>query len=243
MSFENDSLSLYRELADRYDKFGQFSMRDRFLVLAADTAYQAGEYDEAEELRQRVLKLSRHHMLRPYSSFAEAMAAPDVQTYLADLRANYPPETAAQLLASIKGGVKAAAVAEPQPIGWTPSATPAPLNIPQTAPLFDPYKPASVPGKPTWQPATPFRVLDEPEEPAPTIPAPPPAPPTRPLAQPLPGRKNPPPTLLDPPVTAPPPATPQVPVKPTAAIPLAAPIPLAPPVKKPAPAPAPRAKP
>src|SRR5688572_1432363 len=72
MATLGDNLSIYRELADHYDRLGQVSMRDRFLMLAADAALAAGQPDEAERLRQRLLATSRHHMLRPYASFAEA---------------------------------------------------------------------------------------------------------------------------------------------------------------------------
>ena len=100
-----DRLSVYRELADRYDHLGQVSMRDRFLILAADAALEGGRAGEAETLRQRLLQGSRHHMLRPYYSFAEAACAADVQSYLHDLRTNYPLEVAQQLLDSLKEGV------------------------------------------------------------------------------------------------------------------------------------------
>ena len=238
MSSDMDSLSIYRELADRYDKFGQFSMRDRFLMLAADAAFQAGQTQLAEDLRQRLLRQSRHHMLRPYSTFAEAMAADDVQTYLADLRANYPPETAAELLDGMKGGgKKSAAIDQTQPVDWTPGATPGPTNIPQTAPLVDPYKAGGGTSKPAWQPVKPLRILDEPQDVPDTTST------NRPKSQPLPGRKSPPPTILEPPAPLAP--------RPTAQIPLATPIPppqvpavpIPPPKKqatKPIPAPAPR---
>jgi hypothetical protein len=98
-----DRLSVYRELAEQYDRLGQVSMRDRFLILAADAALEAGEAGEAERMRLRLLQGSRHHMLRPYHSFAEAALAGDVQTYLHDLRTNYPPDVAQQLLDSLKG--------------------------------------------------------------------------------------------------------------------------------------------
>ncbi len=236
MSLESNPLKLYRELADRYDQCGQFSMRDRFLMLAADTAYESGQPQEAEELRQRLLRLNRHHMLRPYSSFEEALAAADVQTYLADLRANYPPDIAAQLLKSLKGGPKSVPVEQTQPLDWMPPVGPAapaaaPAPVPPTAPVVDPYKPSAIPSKPAWQPAVPIRLLeDEPPAQAPTA---------KPMAQPLPGRKNPPPTLLEPPSSPAP--------RPTAALPVAAPVPPpAAPTRRPAPAPgapAPRPKP
>lgn len=129
------SFELYRELADAYERLGQATMRDRFLMLAADAALQAGQATEAERLRQRLLSGSRHHMLKPYGSFAEAAGAPDVQTYLRDLRLNYPPDVAGQMLNSLRGSQNEAAApaAAPTP----PPAAPAPRAVPATAPLMD----------------------------------------------------------------------------------------------------------
>jgi hypothetical protein len=133
-----DSLSVYRDLADCYDRLGQVSMRDRFLILAADAALEAGQPAEAERLRQRLLQGSRHHMLRPYSSFAEAASGPDVQTYLRDLRLNYPLDVAEQLLDSLQGNAEKPGAPAPQaqPANWGPPIAPEP-PIPPTAPLVD----------------------------------------------------------------------------------------------------------
>ena len=98
MDSQTKCLDVYRELADWYEQRGQAPMRDRFLVLAADAALAAGSGDEAERLRLRLLQLNPHHMLKPYSSFAQALEAPDVSTYVRDLRQNYPPEVAEGLL-------------------------------------------------------------------------------------------------------------------------------------------------
>ena len=204
-----DSLSVYRELADCYDRLGQASMRDRFLILAADSALEAGQPSEAERFRQRLLQGSRHHMLRPYASFAEAALAPDVQTYLRDLRLNYPLEVARQLLDSLQGGNTApkAALHETAPLNqlFPPATLPPPDDpepIPPTMPLIDPNGPArqgNIGGQ-QWQqqrarsarpeagPAPPRQGQGESypirEEPIPTAPLPP----NRPLGQPLPGR-------------------------------------------------------
>jgi hypothetical protein len=96
------SLGVYRELADWYERQGQPAMRDRFLVLAADAALSAGQADEAERLRQRLLQGSPHHMLKPYSSFAQALQSSTVQIYVHDLRENYPLETAENLLRTLR---------------------------------------------------------------------------------------------------------------------------------------------
>ncbi|HLJ93825.1 MAG TPA: hypothetical protein VKU02_11620 [Gemmataceae bacterium] len=93
---------IYRELAEDYGRQGQAQMRDRFLVLAADAALAAGQQDEAERLRGRLLQHNPHHLLKPYSSFAEAMKSADVQNYVTALRRNHPYEKAENLLEGLR---------------------------------------------------------------------------------------------------------------------------------------------
>jgi hypothetical protein len=102
MASVNHVLEVYQELADWYEQRGQAQMRDRFLVLAADAAQSAGKTEEAERLRQRLLRQNPHHLLKPYASLAEALKAPDVQSYVADLRRSYSPETAEHLRDSLR---------------------------------------------------------------------------------------------------------------------------------------------
>jgi hypothetical protein len=93
---------LYRELADGYAERGQPQFRDRFLVLAAAAALAEGDSDAAERYRQRLLNVNPHHLLKPYSSFAQAMQMDDVQIYVRDLQQNYPPEISDGLLRSMQ---------------------------------------------------------------------------------------------------------------------------------------------
>jgi hypothetical protein len=189
-----DRLSLYSELAERYDHLGQVSMRDRFLILAADAALEVGQAGEAERIRLRLLQGSRHHMLRPYASFAEAARAVDVQTYLRDLRTNYPPEVAQQLLDSLKEpgaeGKPGAALYQTQSL-TEPQSGSAPIDaspvrpIPPTAPLIDmtsrqwsaPIGGTAREGRPVADDSNTYPIRDDPGPPIP-----------RPAAQPLPGR-------------------------------------------------------
>jgi hypothetical protein len=97
------AIDTYRKLADYHHNHGQPQHRDRFLVLAADSAFADGRTDEAETLRQRLLRYNPHHLLKPFSSFGQALKSPDVQTYLSDLRRSYPVHLAADLLASLPG--------------------------------------------------------------------------------------------------------------------------------------------
>jgi hypothetical protein len=96
------AVQIYRELADWHQRQGQPQQRDRFLVLAADAALAAGQDDEAERLRLRLLQLNPHHLLKPYASFAEATRAGDVLSYLTALRQSHPWEAAERLLATLQ---------------------------------------------------------------------------------------------------------------------------------------------
>ena len=75
-------------------------------------------------LRQRLLAGNRHHMLRPYASFAEASRAADVQAYLDGLRANYPPEQARDLLNALRSG------GEEPPPAYPPTMPPQAFTVP-----------------------------------------------------------------------------------------------------------------
>jgi hypothetical protein len=139
MSSDYENLRVYYELADWYERHSQAQMRDRFLLLAADTALSEGVPEEAERLRQRLLQHSPHHMLKPFASFAEAMRSPDVQGYINDLRHTYPPETAEQLLMSLRSEGEPDAEPEapsppavsdvPVPANHAPARTPEPLKV------------------------------------------------------------------------------------------------------------------
>jgi hypothetical protein len=125
----DQALDLYRQLADWYEQQGQAQMRDRFLVLAADAALLAKHPETAERFRARLLQQNPHHLLKPYATFAEAMKAPDVQSYVADLRRTYSPETASHLLHSLRS------VAEPAPPAPAP---PPPSAQPEELPGLEP---------------------------------------------------------------------------------------------------------
>src|SRR3954451_18973297 len=91
-------LRVYEELAGRFARRGEPRHRDHCLVLAADAALAAGRPDEAERLRQRLLQVNPHHLLRPFTAMSEAMQSTDVQDYIADLRHQWPPELVDKLL-------------------------------------------------------------------------------------------------------------------------------------------------
>lgn len=119
------TLQTYEALAHWYERCGQVRKRDWFLVLAADQALTLGWPDEAERLRQQLLLASPHHLLRPFASFADALASPQVQSYIAYLRSHYPPERAEQLLAVEQAAVTGAKTPlEKQHVPPSPSARP-----------------------------------------------------------------------------------------------------------------------
>lgn len=89
---------LYEELADRSERRGDARQRDIFLVLAADAALANGRTDQAERLRQKLLDLSPHNLLRPFASLSEAMHSSDIREYVNDLRLQFPPEKAEKML-------------------------------------------------------------------------------------------------------------------------------------------------
>lgn len=99
-----DAVTLYVRLAQRHEQLSQLPERDRFLILAADAASRAGRQDEAERLRQRLLAQNPHHLLKPYKSWLEAMATPDVVAYVQQLRRQFPQEQAEQLLRTLPEG-------------------------------------------------------------------------------------------------------------------------------------------
>jgi hypothetical protein len=157
------TLQVYRELADWYERQGQAAMRDRFLILAAEAAFSAGNPDEAERLRQRLLQANPHHMLKPFSSFAQALQSTNIQIYIHDLQVNYPLETAENLLRSLRDG---------------PTATPATSlgestlgSVPQTAPLIEIRDEPTLPLDNPMEPLKVYPLRDEPQRT--TIPTPP----------------------------------------------------------------------
>jgi hypothetical protein len=114
-----DEVRIYRELAEQCDQRGEAQSRDRYLVLAADAAQQAGDQAEAERLRQRLLQVNPHHLLKPFSSFGQALQSRDVSDYIKALRRRHPVDQAATLLQTMP-----AAKPVEQPVAAPPAAAP-----------------------------------------------------------------------------------------------------------------------
>jgi len=106
--------AMYEDLANHFARQGESRQRDQCLVLAADAAQRAGLTQEAERLRKRLLLTNPHHLLRPYTSMAEAMQSNDVRDYVLDLRKQWPAESVAKMLKPSSGDANAN---KPHPLG------------------------------------------------------------------------------------------------------------------------------
>src|SRR5262245_38281253 len=124
----------YADLAELYDRQGQPKHRDWFLVLAADAALSAGQPAEADRLLGRLLSANPHHFLKPFGSFAEALRSPDVQGYVANLKRNYPPARAQQLLEAERQKAGGAEHEEPPPRAPQRPVAPGPVPLPRPEP-------------------------------------------------------------------------------------------------------------
>ena len=251
MADRERTLQVYQELSDSFERQHNPSMRDLFLMLAADAALHAGHTAEAELLRQRLLRLNPHHLLKPYTSFAEAAGHPDIQSYIEELRQKYPAEVAEEMLESALphdldidlGDIPATMPPTPRSRLRPPTVTP-PAGDDQTYRLRpEPEPPLPVSGPPPvpnlaetqplpseGEPLKVYRLHPEVEETKPPAPRPAARPPERPAPRKPTPRPAPPSPLEE---TMPPrPAVPASRPKPAAArVPTTRPI---------APAPAPR---
>jgi hypothetical protein len=167
-------LRVYEELANRFARQNEPRYRDHCLVLAADVALSASRPQDAEHLRKRLLQFNPHHLLRPFASMAEAMQAPDVQEYVADLRRQWPADYAQKLYLE---GDKALAET-PAPSVKLPRTEVPRQTEPGTAPAVQAKPVAAVPSA---RPIAllPVRATTVPV--APPVPPPPVPPPGNPL--------------------------------------------------------------
>jgi hypothetical protein len=177
MANAEKAIRVYQELARGYNTQGQDQVRDRFLVLAADAALGGGRPDQAEQIREQLLDLNPHHLLKPFTTLSQALQSVDVQNYVEGLRRTYPLENAEQMLQQMRQEGE-------------PPMTLAPL--PESAPPRAPQPPTPRPPEPPPKPSAPIplRPVEEAKPPAPApvqpIPfAPEPAPsPAKPAAPP-----------------------------------------------------------
>jgi hypothetical protein len=165
---------LYQQLAEQYEYRSEPKMRDRFLILAADTAASSGQGPEAERLLQRLLRSSPHHMLKAFTTFAEAAQAEHIRTYIDDLQKNYPQDTAENLLLSLRQDQGL----PPAPATW---ATPMPVVPTRTDDIdSDQTLPGLLPEEPDAFNLMPMNEPDDKTQVIPTKPAAQPRPVARP---------------------------------------------------------------
>jgi hypothetical protein len=165
------ALQVYKELAERYERQGHAAMRDRFLILAAEAAFSSGNPDEAERLRQRLLQGNPHHMLKPFSSFAQALQSTNIQIYIHDLQVNYPPETAEELLHNLRSSGSSPSANEGETLMGTGT---------RISPIIQIHDEPTLPLASSAEPLKVYPLRDEPKPPAPAAPSAKPAQTNRP---------------------------------------------------------------
>lgn len=182
-------VSVYQQLADHHERQGNAHLCDYFLVLAADAALLAGLPDEAERIRQRLLRLNPHHLLRPFGSLTEALDSADVQDYLDFLRQKYPPPAAEELLRSLEE---------------VPPTAGSETDLPPTMALLEVDEVLPEPPPNLYETLKVYRVQEPPVEPTARPSAAPPPPPVKkkPTLQPVPKPR---PQYVDGPAAPPPP--------------------------------------
>jgi hypothetical protein len=173
---------IYRELSEYYDQRGEAQSRDRCLVLAADALLTAGSKAEADSIRQRLLQLNPHHLLKPFGSMEEAMRSRDVADYVAALRRRHPAEHAASLLSAARQDTSAPSTPPPTLPGRVPpplqrNDIPLPTHPPEPFRIRQPEESAGIPPRPhptpMPAPANPARFRAGTEN-LPPLPVPPP---------------------------------------------------------------------
>jgi hypothetical protein len=98
-----DAARSYHQLAQGYERIGDASMRDRFLVLAADAYLASGRPSDAEQVRAHLVRVNPQHLLQGQVSMVQAMQSSDVRNYVDGLKRHYPPDQATKLLRELQG--------------------------------------------------------------------------------------------------------------------------------------------
>ena len=101
MPGDSDLLPIYLHLARAAALRGRPFVRDKLLLLAAVAAYDGGLKPIAEACRDEILGHNPHHMVSHWPTFITALQADDFFTFLSQVRRQYPPEKAEQLLQAL----------------------------------------------------------------------------------------------------------------------------------------------
>jgi hypothetical protein len=115
MPAAEDSARTYHQLAQGYERIGDASMRDRFLVLAADAYLAAGRPSDAEQVRAHLVRVNPQHLVKGQPSMVQALQSSDVRNYVDGLKRHYPPDQAAKLLRELQNRAPAAPTASARP--------------------------------------------------------------------------------------------------------------------------------
>lgn len=92
---------MFAQLAAVSAERGQTTGRDRFLILAGISATRAGWPQVAARCHDLVVTGTPRHLLRRYSSFAEALRDADFEQFHRQLRRFCSPERAEHLLSEL----------------------------------------------------------------------------------------------------------------------------------------------
>lgn len=104
MPAPRELVDLYLHLARASEEQRRLLQSNKFLVLAARIACQAGATQIAEECRRRILAHNPNHLLKSFASMAEALRSEDVCQYTHQLTRLYPFEKAEYLLHKFRAG-------------------------------------------------------------------------------------------------------------------------------------------
>jgi hypothetical protein len=110
-----DTARTYHQLAQGYERIGDASMRDRFLVLAADAYLASSRPSDAEQVRAHLVRVNPQHLLKGQLSMVQALQSSDVRNYVDGLKRHYPPDQAAKLLRELQNRPAMVANAPPRP--------------------------------------------------------------------------------------------------------------------------------
>ena len=177
MTTPENLVVIYKELADVHQPPGPAANARPLPRPGGGRGAGAGRPAEADLLLARLLRSNPHHMLRPFASFAEAMASPDIHNYVGELR--HPP-----------AGTGRGRVRRPARLCARPRRRDRPAPAPCRRRLPSWTTTRRPPSRPSAEPLKVYRVQDEAE--SPTAPAPPCAPRPAATRPPAPPPKSPP---------------------------------------------------
>jgi len=98
MSRPIDLLGLYLHLARASERRKRLHVRDRLLIISAVNATRIGLHRIAAYCRQQVLQHNPQHLIRRWTTIADALEESDFLHFLKQLQRRYPQERAERML-------------------------------------------------------------------------------------------------------------------------------------------------